>query len=94
MFLATLNLAQRTTPIHLQGRVSATITLALFGPQAPAQALGALAIAHAGYRQIFVASAALGLALATWLAGGLPRVERDRPGAGESPTSATSTGLQ
>jgi hypothetical protein len=55
------------TPIHLQGRVSAAITLALFGPQAPTQAVGALIVTDATYRQIYVASAAVGLAIAVWL---------------------------
>jgi hypothetical protein len=47
VLLATLNLAQSRTPIPLQGRVSAAITVALFGPQALTQALGALVITHA-----------------------------------------------
>ena len=68
VFLAVLNLAQRMTPNALQGRVSAAITLALFGPQAPTQGLGALAISHATYRQIFLASAAVAVVIAAWLA--------------------------
>jgi MFS family permease len=73
VFLAVLNLAQRMTPNPLQGRVSAAITLALFGPQAPTQGLGALAISHATYRQIYLASAAVGVVIAVWLAA-RPRV--------------------
>lgn len=66
-YLATLNLAQRMTPNELQGRVSAAITLALFGPQAPMQALGSFLIAHAGYQLIFAGSAIVAAALAAWL---------------------------
>ncbi|HLH99603.1 MAG TPA: hypothetical protein VKV06_02385, partial [Acidimicrobiales bacterium] len=44
VFLALLNVAQRLTPAELQGRVSAAVTLIFFGPQAPLQAVGALAI--------------------------------------------------
>ncbi|MGH2872653.1 MAG: MFS transporter, partial [Solirubrobacteraceae bacterium] len=68
VFLAILNLAQRHTPTELQGRVSGALTLALFGPQAPMQALGSLLIDHASYVQIYLASAALSLLLAAWFA--------------------------
>lgn len=44
VFLAVLNLMQRRTPPILLCRVSAAVTLCIFGPQAPLQALGALAI--------------------------------------------------
>ncbi|MGH2910535.1 MAG: MFS transporter [Solirubrobacteraceae bacterium] len=67
VFLATLNLAQRLTPQHLQGRVSAALTLSLFGPAAPMQALGALLIAHATYPAILVGSAVVSLAIGGWL---------------------------
>jgi Major Facilitator Superfamily len=67
-FLAVLNLAQRRTPDELQGRVSAAVTLAMFGPQAPLQALGSLAITAVGFRAIYAGSAVFGLALASWLA--------------------------
>ncbi|HTP18762.1 MAG TPA: hypothetical protein VMJ65_04110 [Solirubrobacteraceae bacterium] len=67
VFLATLNLAQRLTPNGLQGRVSAAITLALFGPQAPMQALGALTIGHTSFRVVFLASAVIAVAVAIWL---------------------------
>jgi MFS family permease len=67
-YLAALNIAQSRTPDNVQGRVAAAITLALFGPQAPLQALGALAIAHAGYSAIYVGSAIAAVALAAWLA--------------------------
>jgi MFS family permease len=69
LFLALLNLAQRCTPPELQGRVSAAVTLAFFGPQAPLQALGALAIRYASYQQIYLAGAAVAVATAavfTW----------------------------
>jgi len=68
VFLATLSIAQRLTPHHLQGRVSAAVTLALFGPQAPMQALGSWLIAHAGYATVLGASAAMSLAIGGWLA--------------------------
>ena len=67
-YLAVLNLAQRQTPDELQGRVSAAITLAMFGPQAPLQALGSLAITAVGFGVIYAGSAAAALALAGWLA--------------------------
>lgn len=68
VFLATLNLAQRVTPNQLQGRVSAALTLALFGPQAPMQALGSLLISHATYITIYIGSAAFSTGIAVWLA--------------------------
>ena len=61
IFLAILSLAQRLTPLELQGRVSAVVSLILFGPQAPLQALGSLAIRYATYRQILAGGAALAL---------------------------------
>jgi hypothetical protein len=67
-YLAALNISQSRTPDHLQGRVAAAITLALFGPQAPLQALGALAIAHATFTEIYLGSAVAAAGLATWLA--------------------------
>lgn len=63
LFLALLNLAQRCTPPQLQGRVSAAVTLAFFGPLAPLQALGALAIRYATYQQLYLAGA--GVAVTT-----------------------------
>jgi len=69
LFLALLNLAQRCTPPELQGRVSAVVALAFFGPQAPLQALGALAIRYATYQQLYLAGAAVAMATAivfTW----------------------------
>jgi hypothetical protein len=50
------------------GRVSAAISLALFGPQAPMQAIGSLAIAHTSFRTIYIASAAVAGLIAIWLA--------------------------
>jgi MFS family permease len=67
-YLAALNIAQSRTPDRLQGRVAAAITLALFGPSAPMQALGSFAIAHASYSAIYVGSAMAAVALAVWLA--------------------------
>jgi Na+/melibiose symporter-like transporter len=69
LFLALLNLAQRCTPPELQGRVSAAVILVFFGPQAPLQALGALAIRYAAYQQLYLAGAAVAVATAivfTW----------------------------
>jgi Transmembrane secretion effector len=65
LFLALLSLAQRCTPPELQGRVSAAVSLAFFGPLAPLQALGALAIRYASYQQLFLAGAAVAVATAT-----------------------------
>jgi len=73
LFLALLNLAQRCTPPELQGRVSAAVTLAFFGPQAPLQALGALAIRYVTYQQLYLAGAAVAVATAiafTWTSRG------------------------
>jgi predicted MFS family arabinose efflux permease len=64
LFLALLNLAQRCTPPELQGRVSAAVTLVFFGPQAPLQALGALAIRYFTYQQLYLAGAAVAVATA------------------------------
>lgn len=69
IFLALLNLAQRCTPPEMQGRVSAAVILVFFGPQAPLQALGALAIRYATYRQLYLAGAAVALATAIVYAG-------------------------
>jgi hypothetical protein len=69
LFLALLNLAQRRTPPELQGRVSAAVTLAFFGPQAPLQALGAVAIRYASYRQLYLAGAAVAAVTAIAFAG-------------------------
>jgi hypothetical protein len=69
LFLALLSLAQRCTPPELQGRVSAAVSLAFFGPLAPLQALGALAIRYASYQQLYLAGAAVAVAAAaalTW----------------------------
>jgi hypothetical protein len=69
LFLALLNLAQRCTPPELQGRVSAAVMLVFFGPVAPLQALGALAIRFATYQQVYLAGTAVAVATAivfTW----------------------------
>lgn len=68
VFLAVVNLAQRVTPAGLQGRVSAAVTLVMFGPQAPMQALGSLAILYGTYRQLYVGGAIVALACAAYLA--------------------------
>jgi MFS family permease len=68
VFLATLNVAQRATPNELQGRVSATLLFALFGPQALTQTIGSALITHLTYVEIYAASAAVSLAIAGWLA--------------------------
>jgi hypothetical protein len=78
VFLAVINLAQRTTPNELKGRVSAMILLAIFGPQASLQALGSLAIEHVSYQTIYIGSAARTLAAA---AADLPRLIRQALGA-------------
>lgn len=68
VYLAVINLAQRLTPTQLQGRVSAAVTLAVFGPQAPMQLLGSLAILYATFRQLFAAAAIGALACTAYLA--------------------------
>lgn len=68
VFLAVINLAQRVTPTELQGRVSAVVILAMFGPQAPMQALGSLAIQHGTFRQLYAGGAITALACAAYLA--------------------------
>jgi hypothetical protein len=67
VFLAVLNLAQRLTPLPLQGRVSAAVALAMFGPQAPLQAVGSLAIGWFSYRQLYVVTAVASLVCAVFL---------------------------
>lgn len=66
-FVAVINLTQRATPDHLQGRVSAAITLALFAPQPVVQGVGAILIGHTSYRAIYVGAAAATFATAVWL---------------------------
>jgi hypothetical protein len=67
VFLAVLNLAQRLTPLPRQGRVSAAVMLAMFGPQAPLQAVGSLAIHYGSYRQLYVVTAAAAMLCAAFL---------------------------
>jgi MFS family permease len=67
VFLAILNLAQRLTPLSLQGRVSAAVSLAFFGPQAPLQALGSLAIRYGTYQQLYIAGAIVAVLCAAFL---------------------------
>ncbi len=78
VFLAVLNLAQRATPANLQGRVSAAVLLAVFGPQAPLQALGSAAIGYTSYQVIYVASAAVAMGSAGWLVASLLHQRRLR----------------
>lgn len=68
VFLATLTASQQLTPDHLQGRVAAAVSLLLFAPQAPTQALGSLLIAHISYQAIYLASAGASVILAVILA--------------------------
>jgi hypothetical protein len=65
----------------LQGRVSAAVTLAMFGPQAPMQALGSLAIRYVTFRQLYAGSAIAAVACAGYLAW-RARGERDIGGRG------------
>lgn len=65
-YLAVLNLAQRCTPSRLQGRVSAAVSLCIFGPQAPLQAVGALAIRFTSFRVLYLGGAAVALLVAAW----------------------------
>ncbi|HEY6500635.1 MAG TPA: MFS transporter [Streptosporangiaceae bacterium] len=67
VFLAVLNLAQRLTPLPLQGRVSAAVLLTMFGPQAPLQAVGSLAVHYGSYRQLYAVTAAVALLCAAFL---------------------------
>lgn len=76
VFLAVINLAQRVTPAELQGRVSAAVTLTMFGPLAPMQALGSLAIRYGTFRQVFAGGAIVALACSVYLAW---RTGRHRP---------------
>lgn len=65
--VALVNLAQRTTPDALQGRVSASITFVLFAPQPFAQAIGSALIDQTGYRPIYITTALVAVATAVWL---------------------------
>jgi hypothetical protein len=67
VFLAVLNISQRLTPMHLQGRVSAAVLLLLFGPQAPAQAAGSLLIKYLTYWQLYLLTAGVTVAITAWL---------------------------
>ncbi len=89
IFLAVVNLAQRLTPLSLQGRVSAAVTLAMFGPQAPLQALGSLAIRFGTYRQLYSAGAVTALVCAAclqWKAQSFARGLRSAAAARERPS--------
>jgi MFS family permease len=81
VFLAILNLAQRLTPLSLQGRVSAAVSLAFFGPQAPLQALGSLAIRYGTYQQLYTAAAVVAVLCAAFLL---------RPGRGGPPAGTSA----
>jgi hypothetical protein len=91
-YLAVINMSQQRTPLPLQGRVSAAVSLIMFGPQAPLQALGSLLIAVVDYRVIFIGSAVLTGLLALWLmrgGRGAPGDASQEPAAG-APTAGTS----
>lgn len=60
--IAQVNLAQRLTPAHLQGRVASASTLLLFAPLPVAQALGAVAVTVTSYRGLYLAVLLVGLA--------------------------------
>jgi MFS family permease len=76
VFLAVINLAQRVTPTELQGRVSAVVILAMFGPQAPMQALGSLAIKYGTFWQLYAGGAIMALTCAAYLARRTARAHR------------------
>ena len=59
--IATLTLAQRLTPPERQGRVSAAISLIMFGPQPLTLALGAGLIGHLNYRTVLIGTGAVPL---------------------------------
>jgi MFS family permease len=59
--IALINLTQRRTPNELQGRVSSAITLLLFAPLPFSHGLGALAVAHFAFWQLYVVTAAVTL---------------------------------
>jgi Na+/melibiose symporter-like transporter len=75
VYLAVLNVAQSSTPLHLQGRVSAAIALCIFGPQAPLQALGSLAIKYISYQTLYIGAAAVAMLTAIWFV--LAQVRRE-----------------
>lgn len=80
VFLAVLNAGQQLTPDHLQGRVAAVITLLMFGPQAPTQALGSLLIAFVNYQAVYAASSASAVVLVLFFI----RITRRTPRSGAS----------
>jgi Na+/melibiose symporter-like transporter len=91
LYLALLNLAQRCTPPELQGRVSAAVTLVFFGPQAPLQAIGALAIRYAAYQQLYLAGAAVAAATAiVFIWTGRRRLSRDAAPGQEATVSSSN----
>lgn len=59
--IAVVNLGQRLTPSHLQGRVAAATVLLLFAPQPVAQLAGAAAITVVDYWALYLTSAGLAL---------------------------------
>jgi Na+/melibiose symporter-like transporter len=59
--IAVINLGQRLTPLHLQGRVAAVTALLLFAPQPFAHLAGAAAIAALDYWVLYLAVAGLAL---------------------------------
>jgi MFS family permease len=59
--IAVINLGQRLTPLHLQGRVAAATALLLFAPQPIAQSAGAAVIAVLDYSVLYLAVAGVAL---------------------------------
>lgn len=91
--IAVINLGQRLTPPHLQGRVAAATALLLFAPQPVAQPGGAAAITVVDYWVLYLSAAGVALvnlAFAGVLAKERPRKagEEGTPG-GPTPNTAT-----
>lgn len=59
--IAVINLGQRLTPPHLQGRVAAATALLLFAPQPVTQLAGAAAIAVVDYWGLYLTAAGVAL---------------------------------
>ncbi len=67
--IAVVNLGQRLTPVHVQGRVASALGLMLFAPQPLALLGGASAMnVVSDYATVYAVVAAVGAATATWVA--------------------------
>lgn len=88
VFLAALNVTQGATQNDLQGRVSAALLFALFGPQALTQTIGSALIANATYVEIYIGSAGVSLAIAGWLAKGRTPSNLQRATSPRTPTTS------